>query len=48
MPGGGFAAKQNGPAGLNERNYLFDYGNAHFIVMDSNRMGNEGGNTKPG
>lgn len=26
----------NGPPGLEERNYSFDYGNAHFVVLDAN------------
>lgn len=37
-----FALPQNGPEGLKEQHYSFDYGNAHFVVLDSNRMGNEG------
>jgi Calcineurin-like phosphoesterase/Bacterial TSP3 repeat len=31
-----FFSPQNGPSGLLERNYSFDYGNAHFAVIDSN------------
>ena len=37
-----FALPQNGPEGLKERHYSFDYGNAHFAVLDSNLMGSEG------
>ncbi len=37
-----FALPQNGPEGLGERFYSFDYGNAHFAVLDSNLMGSEG------
>jgi hypothetical protein len=31
-----FYLPTNGPAGQIERNYSFDYGNAHFTVVDSN------------
>ena len=31
-----FYLPQNGPAGYRERNYSFDYGNAHFVVLDVN------------
>ena len=31
-----FYLPQNGPAGLLERNYSFDYGNAHFAVIEAN------------
>lgn len=31
-----FYLPQNGPAGYRERNYSFDYSNAHFAVVDSN------------
>ncbi|MEI6084491.1 MAG: metallophosphoesterase family protein [Verrucomicrobiota bacterium] len=31
-----FHLPANGPAGLLERNYSFDFGNAHFIALDSN------------
>ncbi len=37
-----FALPQNGPDDLKEHDYSFDYGNAHFVVLNSNRMGNEG------
>ncbi len=37
-----FALPQNGPSHLKERFYSFNYGNAHFVILDSNRMGNEG------
>lgn len=37
-----FALPQNGPEGLKEHDYSFDYGNAHFVVLDSNLMGSEG------
>jgi hypothetical protein len=37
-----FALPQNGPAGYEERHYSFDYGNAHFVVLDSSLMGSEG------
>lgn len=37
-----FALPQNGPAGYEEHHYSFDYGNAHFVVLDSNLMGSEG------
>jgi len=36
-----FALPQNGPEGLKEYHYSFDYGNAHFVVLDSNLMGSE-------
>jgi hypothetical protein len=35
-----FRLPQNGPAGLLERNYSFDYGNAHFAVIDANAFVN--------
>jgi hypothetical protein len=31
-----FYLRQNGPSGLQERSYSFDYGNAHIAVVDSN------------
>ncbi|WP_051280413.1 purple acid phosphatase family protein [Anaerovorax odorimutans] len=31
---------QNGPEGYKEQFYSFDYGNAHFVVLNSNAMGN--------
>ncbi|TEB08018.1 Alkaline phosphatase precursor [Pelotomaculum schinkii] len=37
-----FALPQNGPEELKEHHYSFDYGNAHFVVLDSNLMGSEG------
>lgn len=37
-----FALPKNGLSHLEERFYSFDYGNAHFVILDSNRMGNEG------
>ena len=37
-----FALPRNGPEGLKEHDYSFDYGNAHFVVLDSNLMGSEG------
>ena len=37
-----FALPQNGPEGLKEHDYSFDYGDAHFVVLDSNLMGSEG------
>jgi len=37
-----FDLPQNGPVGLKEHHYSFDYGNAHFVVLDSNLMGSEG------
>ncbi|MGI6361706.1 MAG: S-layer homology domain-containing protein [Bacillota bacterium] len=36
-----FNLPQNGPHNFEKNFYSFDYGNAHFIVMDSNLMGNE-------
>lgn len=33
------ALPQNGPDGYKEQFYSFDYGNAHFVVLDSNNMG---------
>lgn len=36
-----FALPTNGPANLAEHHYSFDYGNAHFVVLDSNRMGDD-------
>ena len=35
-----FRLPQNGPATELERNYSFDYGNAHFAVIDANRFVN--------
>lgn len=35
-----FNMPKNGPVGLEEYIYSFDYANAHFVVMDSNSMGN--------
>ncbi len=43
-----FALPQNGPEGLEEHHYSFDYANAHFVVMDSNLMGIEGDITEAG
>lgn len=43
-----FALPQNGPAGLEEHHYSFDYGNAHIVVLDSNLMGNEGATYEAG
>lgn len=37
-----FVLPQNGPEGLKEHHYSFDYGDAHFVVLDSNLMGSEG------
>lgn len=34
-----FELPENGPEGRQEAFYSFDYGNAHFTVMDSNAMG---------
>ncbi len=34
------ALPQNGPTGYEEQFYSFDYGNAHFVVLNSNIMGN--------
>lgn len=34
------ALPQNGPDGYKEQFYSFDYGNAHFVVLNSNIMGN--------
>ena len=31
-----FALPRNGPAGLKQEFYSFDYGDAHFVVLDSN------------
>ncbi|OPZ74242.1 MAG: Alkaline phosphatase precursor [Firmicutes bacterium ADurb.Bin456] len=36
-----FALPQNGPAGLEQEFYSFDYGNAHFVVLDSGNNTNE-------
>jgi hypothetical protein len=35
-----FTLPKNGPAGYEEHDYSFDYGNAHFAVLDSSMMGN--------
>lgn len=43
-----FALPQNGPEGLKEHHYSFDYGTAHFVVLDSNLMGSEGELSKAG
>lgn len=43
-----FALPENGPEGLKEHDYSFDYGNVHFVVMDSNLMGIEGDISKAG
>lgn len=40
-----FYLPTNGPAGLIERNYSFDYGNAHFATFDSNPCTNPAINT---
>lgn len=37
-----FALPQNGPVGYEGHNYSFDYGNAHFVVLDSSLMGCDG------
>jgi len=37
-----FALPENGPAGYEEHHYSFDYGNAHFVVLDSSLMGSAG------
>lgn len=34
-----FALPRNGPAGLEEKFYSFDYGNCHIAVLNSNLMG---------
>ena len=36
-----FCLPTNGPAGLLERNYSYDYGNAHFVAIDSNPFENK-------
>jgi hypothetical protein len=36
-----FALPDNGPAGLEQEFYSFDYGNAHFVVLNSNNNCNE-------
>lgn len=36
-----FALPTNGPAGLQQEFYSFDYGNAHFVVLNSNNNTNE-------
>jgi hypothetical protein len=36
-----FALPDNGPAGLKKDFYSFDYGNAHFVVLDSRNNTNE-------
>lgn len=43
-----FALPQNGPEGMKEQHYSFDYGNAHFVVLDSNLMGSEGDSATAG
>ncbi len=43
-----FALPPNGPEGLKEQHYSFDYGNAHFVVLDSNQMGSEGADYEAG
>ncbi len=35
----------NGPPGLAERNYSYDYGNAHFVVLDANAFVPDGDTT---
>jgi 3',5'-cyclic AMP phosphodiesterase CpdA len=35
-----FALPQNGPEGLEEKFYSFDYGNCHIVVLNSNYLGN--------
>ena len=35
-----FALPDNGPAGLDQEFYSFDYGNAHFVVLNSNNNTN--------
>ncbi len=38
-----FVAPRNGPAGIEpERNYWFDYGDARFVALDSNRVEEDG------
>lgn len=37
-----FALSNNGPGGFEQTVYSFDYGNAHFVVLDSNNNTNEG------
>ncbi|ACV64199.1 metallophosphoesterase [Desulfofarcimen acetoxidans DSM 771] len=34
-----FALPGNGPSGYEEKDYSFDYGNCHFVVLDSNYLG---------
>jgi len=34
-----FALPRNGPEGLEEKFYSFNYGNCHFVVLDSNYLG---------
>lgn len=34
-----FALPRNGPEGLEEKFYSFDYGNCHIVVLDSNYLG---------
>ena len=36
-----FALPDNGPPGLEQEFYSFDYGNAHFVVLNSNNNCNE-------
>ncbi len=36
-----FALPDNGPTGLQQEFYSFDYGNAHFVVLDSGNNTNE-------
>ncbi|TEB08063.1 Alkaline phosphatase precursor [Pelotomaculum schinkii] len=37
-----FALPDNGPEGLKQEFYSFDYGNAHFVVLNSNKNTDEG------
>ncbi len=43
-----FALPQNGPAKLKEHHYSFDYSDAHFVVLDSNIMRDEGADYEAG
>lgn len=43
-----FDLPQNGPEDLKEHDYSFDYGDAHFVVLDSNLMGSEGALSEAG
>ena len=40
--GGQFALPQNGPAGLKGQVYSFDYGPAHFVILDSQQTEEQG------